>query len=296
MHAVGEGGSPPRCGCAAPTALQTEPGTCSSPAATAACVPRPLYKVLAGTQCCLGPSVPARALQESTWGTPGDSQPQTTCPLPRSASSCPLSSFPWQGHGAGSAHSTGRMQFPCRSVSLGPPTSPRHGGVAGTLPSTVTQAPTSSSAQGVCRHSCLPRPRCVPIWWHPAFPAKGRQPQTGVMLARGVGGSWVPVLRRSLRWVPRAGEAAWPMPGASSNLISLLGLELELATIPAAPKFPLPLSGARAGISQTEQNSTRNHPLPLHACTTPAPEATSPHISSATAGTAPACPRTAGTR
>lgn len=76
--------------------------------------------------------------RKSTWGAPGDSQPQTTCPLPRSASSCPLSSFPWQGHGAGSAHSTGRMQFPCRSVSLGPPTSPRHGGVAGTLPGTVT--------------------------------------------------------------------------------------------------------------------------------------------------------------
>lgn len=200
-------------------------------------------------------------------GLPGTASPRPPahCPDQHLVAHC-QASHGW-GHGAGSAHDAGRMQFPCRAVTGAAQLTQTWWGCRDPAwhchPSTHLQ----QCPRGLQALMCLPRPRCVPIWWHPAFPAEGRQPQTGVMLAQGAGGSWVPVLGRSLRWVPWAGEAAWPMLGASSNLISLPGLELELTTIPAAPKFPLPLSGAVLMGSDLPNRSKLNQkPAPAFAC------------------------------
>lgn len=205
MHAAGEGGSPPCCGCAVPTALQTEPGTCLSPAATAACVPRPLYKVLAGTQCCLGPSVPARALQESTGRAPGDCQPQATCPLPRSASSCPLSSFPWLGAWCWQCPRRWEDAVPLQSCHWGCPAHPDMVGLQGPCLALSPKHPPPAVPKGSAgTHVFATAPLC-PHLVAPSFPSQREATPNWGDASSGCGRQ----LGACFRKVPQGGALGW---------------------------------------------------------------------------------------
>lgn len=65
------------------------------------CIPPPLYKVLAGTQHCLGPSVPGKGCAQKHWEGGSWANPTATHPLPRSVSDCLWCS------------TNGRMLCPC---------------------------------------------------------------------------------------------------------------------------------------------------------------------------------------